>query len=102
VKQLPLPILSPLARRTDPETSHEAARVVREKLTVLQQAILEAFRDVGPMSARQAERLGVFGLWGFSTVRKRISELAAAGLLEEYGSEKESGRTGATVYRLRA
>lgn len=90
----------PLARARDPATSKAAAAVVEVLLTELQAKVLEAFRRRGPLTARTAERLPEFADYGFSTVRKRISELAALGCLEPAGVDR-SRRAPATIYRIR-
>jgi DNA-binding MarR family transcriptional regulator len=74
-----------LFRQTDPETSRDAAAKVAPHLTALQARVLAAFKAHGPMTAKQAEALAEFEDLGFSTVRKRISELARAGALVECG-----------------
>lgn len=95
-----LPVVRPAARRNDPATSKAAAAMVLADLSAIQRAVLCEYRERGAMSARQAEQLGAFGAYGFSTIRKRISELAGAGYLEPCGEERETGRTPALVYRL--
>ena len=90
----------PAVRRRDPATSAAAAAYVRRRLTEIQRAVLTAYRNRGALSARQAERLPELASWGFSTVRKRVSELAAVGVLEPAGEEYELGPTGSTVYRF--
>ena len=95
-----MPVVRPGARRNDPATSKAAAAMVLAELSIIQRAVLREFGERGPMSARQAERLGTFGAYGFSTIRKRISELSAAGYLVPCGEERESARTSAIVYRL--
>jgi len=74
------------ARRTDPETSHEAAASVTN-LTSKQAAVLEILRNGGPMCDEQ-----IFdALWdsGFkmspSGARTRRSELVDRGLVEFSG-----------------
>jgi hypothetical protein len=52
------------------------------------------------MTAREAEQLPEFESYGFSTIRKRISELATAGLLESCGVDN-AGRAPCTIYRLK-
>jgi hypothetical protein len=96
VARIPEP---PLVRHTDPSTSHEAAGVIAEKLNAIQQAVYAAFLERGPASARQAEAWPELRTYGFSTVRKRVSELARAGFLVAVGAETESGQVKATVYR---
>lgn len=87
----------PAARASDPVTSHQAAATVAPKLGKIQREVLEAFRTRGAMTARKAERLCEFEQYGFSTVRKRISELARMGYLVEAGIDR-SGRSPAIVY----
>ena len=95
----PTPTATGLTRRTDPDTSHEAADAIAPKLSSIQTAVIAAYIQRGPMSARQAERLPELSEWGFSTIRKRVSELAQLGRLVEAGTETSSGKTRATVYR---
>jgi len=87
-----------LSRATDPATSHEAAAFIAANLNALQAEVHAAFVRHGPASARQAEDWPELA-YGFSTVRKRVSELAQMGLLIAEGTETESGRAKATVYR---
>lgn len=94
------PVERPMARRTDPGTSHEAAAVIRPDLNRIQQLVLDAYRRHGPMTARDAERLPEFASYGFSTIRKRISELASEGYLEVAGEDR-SARAPAAIYRVR-
>ena len=87
------------ARKHDPDTSKAAAGAITGSLGKIQRLVLHTFRLHGPMSARQAERREEFYDYGFSTIRKRISELAQAGLLVADGTETK-GRCPATVYRV--
>lgn len=90
---------SPMYRQSDPLTSEGAAAVVRPHLGKIQHLVLEVFRAHGPMTARSAEARPEFAPYGFSTIRKRISELAAGGLLEPCGTDT-SGRAPCTIYRV--
>ena len=81
-------------------TSAAAAEQIKAKLGQLQRRVLQAYREHHRLSARQAERLPEFARYGFSTIRKRISELAAAGLIVEDGVEDEHGPSASTVYAL--
>lgn len=83
-----------MARRADPETAKEAAVGIADHLPHLQRRVLTAFVEHGAMTAKAAERLPEFKGLGFSTVRKRVSELHQAGLL------RSTGRTdkGCAVY----
>lgn len=94
-----LPAEAPMTRATDPSTSEGAAAVVRPGLGKIQRAVLHAYYREGPMSARRAERLRYFKDYGFSTIRKRISELGGAGMLRACGTDT-SGRAPCTVYEI--
>jgi len=91
-------------RASDPATSRSAAASVWGCLGRIQRAVLREFvmfyhRTGSAMSAREAERLTDFRDFGPSTVRKRVSELARAGLLEEVGTETACGHSPCTTYR---
>ena len=90
---------APMSRRTDPSTSSRAAAAVRPVLGKIQLLVLAAYAQHGPMSARQAERLPDFEDYGFSTIRKRISELSVAGFLAGTGVDTD-GKAPATSYEL--
>lgn len=91
-----------VARRTDPETSHAAARSVAD-LTGKQQAVLDLLRASGPMTDEQLidayrQSAGLSSaLWpeqSESGIRTRRSELARRGLVESVGTAStRSGRT---------
>lgn len=95
-----LPVERPASRRLDPPTSAIAGDEIREHLSEIQAAIVYYLSDGKEASARQIERYPAFTRWGFSTVRKRVSELASAGWLESCGVETKSGTKPSTVYRL--
>ena len=88
------PQVRKMARRTDPATSKATAVGTAEIVTTLQLRVFKAFQQHGAMSAKQAEKLPEFGDLGFSTVRKRCSELAAIGWLRDTGEVED----GCTVY----
>lgn len=88
-----------MTHRDDPQTSHLAADVIRDKLPKIQQAVVDAIIKHGPMSGRQAEKLPEFECYGFATIRKRISELAQKGVLVNVGLDRDG--TPATVYDIR-
>ncbi len=90
-----------MVRKTDPQTSHEAARVVAPHVGKTVELILSVYRRRGPMSARKAERLPEFSSYGFSTIRRRITDLHRSGQLEECGIDHD-GRAPATIYRVTA
>jgi len=80
-----------LARRTDPATSHEAARRVSEFAGSQRMAILDALRKHGPMTPEQIGDLP--GIEAYA-VRKRQPELERAGLARPNGqiAQTRSGR----------
>lgn len=90
---------TPMARTTDPATSHEAAEVIRVHLSGLQQSVLIMYRQLGPMTAKQAEDTVEFSSYSPSTIRKRISELAKHGFLVEDGVDR-SGRAPSIIYKI--
>lgn len=89
-----LPLFQPqvrtLARRSDPDTSRDAALQIAEHLTELQARVLQAYRTYGAMSAKVLEQLPEFADLGFSTARKRCSEGVRDGWLRDTG-RKEDG-----------
>ena len=84
---------SAMTRVGDHQTSIEAARRVSAKLSELQRQVLQAFRDLGPMTDGQLEELPIFDDQGPSTIRKRRSELYRAGLLVKAGRDAERSMT---------
>ncbi len=90
---------APMVRASDPATSHEAAEVVKVYLSGLQQGLLHLFRNLGPMTAKQAEAVIEFSDYSPSTIRKRISELAKGGFLVEDGIDR-TGRAPSIIYRI--
>lgn len=91
---------SGMFRKSDPETSKRAAESVEPKRSAIQQAVIDAYVEHGPMTARVCERLPQFEGYSPSTIRKRISELAKDDVLAEDGTSKACGKTPATVYRI--
>jgi hypothetical protein len=106
---LPDPTPTPRARRTDPETSHEAAAsIAPPKQRATQAAVLDLFQRHGPMhdyrmiDAYSLERAGLG--WPPQTrsgLQTRRHELVTAGLLEDSGERVrlETGRR-AIVWRV--
>ena len=85
---------APLVRNTDREYANDAAALIAPKRGKIQQAVIDAFRDNGDMTAHTAERLAAFNEYRSSTIRKRISELLGIGILEYVEGAKEA------TYRL--
>ena len=77
--------ISRMVRRDDPPTSHEAARKVEPRLSALQKLIIDIFKIRGKMTAKECERRPSLVLLAPSTVRKRICELFAMGLIRKTG-----------------
>jgi hypothetical protein len=73
------------ARRTDPATSHQAAAAITaERLTQVQQLVVDQLRTHGPMTDEQLLRsIAVDTGRDFapSTIKTRRSELVAAGVV---------------------
>lgn len=94
---LPLFAVPPMHRRTDPETSRDAAARIARRLSPLHQQVLTAVAAAGGQGAtgRELEQLPCFADCAPSTIRKRASELHHAGRLQDAGR-----RDGLTVYVL--
>lgn len=90
-----------LVGNEDRETSIEAAEAVLPHLGKIQRAVVKAFRRHGPMTARQAERLPEFDCYGYSTIRKRICELSATGVLVDTGDVQYHGKSPSIIWRLK-
>jgi predicted HTH transcriptional regulator len=79
-------MFTPLARTTDPETSHDAARRITAELPELQAIVLKALRVYGPCTDRSLVT-ALRGQYGRteSTWRTRRAELVEKGLVEKVG-----------------
>jgi hypothetical protein len=74
-----------VAKRNDPDTSHEAARsMTKEKLTDLKFNVLNIVCEHGPVSQEHAHELYVqrHGPAAYSSVRTRFNELQRLGYLK--------------------
>jgi predicted Rossmann fold nucleotide-binding protein DprA/Smf involved in DNA uptake len=79
---------TPLARRSDPLTSHRAASRARAFAPSHRNRVAAALRD-GPATAHElAERTGLLA----HQVLKRLPELQALGLAEPTGAERGGAR----------
>lgn len=89
----------PLARRTDPETSHAAARSMVEEAGVQRERILERLRDSQGLTNDEID--AIFG-WRTGTASRRVVELVRAGLVErtELTRPTSAGRA-AIVHRAK-
>ena len=73
------PARTAVARVSDPQTSHDAARTVREP-ALLNAAIVSYVRIYGPVTRFQvADALSETRRWRHDTVRTRVSALAGKG-----------------------
>lgn len=84
-----------MARKTDPQTSHDAAEELAPKLAGVQIAVLAAIQDWPNKTSRElAEKLG----WETGAVNKRTSELEAAGCIKRHEERRcsISGKKAAT------
>lgn len=82
---------APLARATDPETSHDAARALQNR-SVQKAAILKLLRELGPMTDHQLiseytkhRKANGWPNTQLEGVRKRRAELKNEGLVKDSG-----------------
>lgn len=89
-------LFTPLARTTDPETSHVAARSMRKPAAIQRDQIVNALREHGPMNHWQIDV--VLG-WQHPTAARRMKELVQGGRVIKTlrTSATGSGRQ-ATIY----
>ena len=85
---------APTARTRDRAEAHSAAVAMEPKRGKIQREVIGVYRAHGDMTSKVAEALPCFAHYGRSTVQKRISELAMAGVLELVPDADEA------VYRL--
>lgn len=90
-------LFTPLARTTDPETSHDAGRRITSELPELQAIVLKALTLYGPCTDRSLVT-ALRGQYGRteSTWRTRRSELVDKGLVEKCGVSNRQ-----TVWRVK-
>lgn len=93
------PDLRGLVHRGGLSTERCSAAAVLPHRNAIQQAVLERFKRLGPMTAEQCERLVYFADYAPSTVRKRISELQLGGELVADGTVKNSRGRPMTVWK---
>lgn len=91
----------PMYRKDDRVTSVAAAHAVEPKVNELHLAVLTALGPFGThgLTAEELEQLPQFRLYGPSTVRKRISELAQMGRISEAGTRTNSRGRSMIVWR---
>jgi hypothetical protein len=84
----------PFARRTDPETSHEAVPA-RQRRESIQLELLLAYARAYPQGLTDEEAMEAAG---FDLIddghRRRCGDLRAAGEIEYRGEKRATGRTG--------
>jgi hypothetical protein len=83
------------ARTADPETSHEAAEAIADRLRELQQRVLDVFHAYGPLTHHRLIALyqSKHGRTAESTIRTRCAELTAMGLLRDSGRREKVSAT---------
>jgi hypothetical protein len=79
-----------MVRANGHATSEAAASKVAKVRSGLQEQVLAAFRELGPMTDGEVEKLERFAHCAPSTIRKRRSELYQAGVLVKT-NEKRGG-----------
>ena len=84
----PLEDRRPIARESDPETSHAGAAHVRPKLVGLRLAFVETLRSLGRATANEvaAAAVGAGLVLNAESLRKRARELVDLGLIRVVGS----------------
>lgn len=88
-------LFTPLARNSDPETSHQAGRSMELIIGNQHQKIISTLERGIPFAAEQIEKIIGFSVW------RRMNELEKAGIIEKTGEQHKnnSGRM-ANKYRL--
>ena len=78
----------PIARESDPETSHAAATKVRPKLVGLRQTFVEVLKSLGQATANEvaAAAVGAGLVVNAESIRKRAQELVDLGWVRVVGS----------------
>lgn len=89
-----------MVRRDSSSTSIAAAHVVVRRVTKLQRRVLEAFRQHGPMTDEELERLPEFSEYGPTTVHKRRTELYQANRVDRESTRRNSRGIKMTVWNL--
>jgi hypothetical protein len=79
---------APGHRANDHDTSIAADKAIGRKASALHGRVIEAFRARN-MTDKELERLPEFAEYGFSTIRKRRSELYQMGRIKETGTTRE-------------
>lgn len=91
-------------RRGDPRTSLAAAESVQDRVTVVQQRVLEIHADFDGLTDEEltAEYVRRYGVTGQSSIRSRRHDLTRAGRFEDSGERRElkTGRMGIVWRRI--
>lgn len=97
-----LPLFDPIkkARRTDPITSHMAAREAEPLASADQTAILNFLEGVSPMAASCEDIGGAIGR-GKHEVGRRMKELETAGRVERAGFTILGTKRAGTLWRAK-
>lgn len=81
------------ARRSDPDTSHEAALGISGRVSEVQRAVLDYAATVGAAGFIDPDLAAHFGN-SSSTYRSRRAELVGLGLIHDTGARKTVGEKG--------
>lgn len=95
-RKLPTPDMH---RKRDRATPIKAAHQIAQIKSPLQEDILAAFKELGPMTDGELEMLERFSHLGRTTARGRRKELRNMGLIEDTGEVRKCGRSSMTVWR---
>ena len=87
-----------MVRTNGHATSVDSALKIAKVRSGLQERVLEAFYQLGPMTDGEVEKLERFASCAPSTIRKRRSELYQAGVL----IKTEDRRNGMIVWKVNA
>ena len=92
-----------VARRSDPDTSHEAAKqLTTDGLRACAKAVLNVLRSHGPMIDEElVERVEPVGPYSPSGIRSRRAELVRAGLVEAAGTGVTASGRRSQVWRAK-
>lgn len=93
-----LPLFAPVARRTDPDTSHEAAASVSESAGAQREAIYAWLKRNGPATADAIDE--AMGL-RLTSAGRRLPELERMNLVDML-DESATTRTGRRAHKWRA
>ena len=89
-----------MVRSEDHATSIAAAKILVRGVTDLQRRIVSSFKQFGPMTDEELERLPEYSEYGPTTVHKRRTELYQAGKVEQHSVKRNSRGKKMIVWQL--